>query len=110
MIPTSVRIFVCTQPQDMRRGFDGLALAARETLGIDPQSGALVCFVNKRNNRLKVLWWDRNGYCLLYKRLHRAIFELPSDGSSKPVLKIDGRQLATLIAGVDRPRRSSARK
>ncbi|MCA9712751.1 MAG: IS66 family insertion sequence element accessory protein TnpB, partial [Myxococcales bacterium] len=51
MIPTSVRIFVCTEPQDMRRSFDGLALAAREVLGVDPQSGALLCFVNKRNNR-----------------------------------------------------------
>ncbi len=105
MIPTSVRIFVCTEPQDMRRSFDGLALAAREVLGIDPQSGALLCFVNKRSNRLKVLWWDRNGYCLLYKRLHRALFQLPANGSSKPALKIDGQQLAALVAGVERQRR-----
>ena len=104
MIPTSVRIFVCTEPQDMRRSFDVLALAAREVLGVDPQSGALLCFVNKRNNRLKVLWWDRNGYCLLYKRLQRAIFELPSDGSSAPRIKIDGQQLAKLVAGVAHPR------
>lgn len=102
MIPTSVRIFVCTQPQDMRRSFDGLARAARETLGVDPQSGALICFVNKRNNRLKILWWDHNGYCLLYKRLHRALFELPSGGTSRSTLKIDREQLATLIAGVER--------
>jgi transposase len=75
MIPGSVRIFVCTEPQDMRRSFDGLALQAQQLLGEDPQSGALYCFVNKRANRIKVLWWDRNGYCLLYKRLHRAFFE-----------------------------------
>lgn len=106
MIPTSVRIFVCTEPQDMRRGFDGLALAARQLLGIDPQSGALLCFVNKRLTRLKILWWDRNGYCILYKRMHRAILELPSDGSSNPTLKIDGQQLAKLVAGVARERRS----
>ena len=110
MIPTSVRIFVCTEPQDMRRSFDGLALAAREVLGVDPQSGVLLCFVNKRNNRLKVLWWDRNGYCMLYKRLHQAVFELPSDGSSRPGLKIDGQQLAKLVAGVDRPRRTASKK
>ena len=65
MIPSSVRIFVCQQPQDMRRSFDGLALAAREHLGEDPQSGALFVFVNKRGNRLKVLWFERHGYCLL---------------------------------------------
>ena len=54
MIPDSVRIFVCTEPQDMRRSFDGLALATRVVLGEDPESGALFCFVNKRANRLKV--------------------------------------------------------
>ena len=74
MIPDSVRIFVCTQPQDMRRAFDGLALAAREVLGVDPLGGAMFVFTNRRTNRLKVLWWDGNGFCLLYKRLHRALF------------------------------------
>lgn len=101
MIPASVRIFVCTRPQDMRRSFDTLALAARELLGEDPQSGALFCFVGKRN-RLKILWWDRNGYCLLYKRLHRAVFHLPSGTGSRgsDKIQIDGRQLAELLAGV----------
>lgn len=108
MIPKSVRILVCTQPQDMRRSFDGLALAAREVLGVDPEAGGvLLCFVNKRKNRLKVLWWDTNGYCILYKRLHRAIFELPTGSSSKTAVKIDGKQLAKLIAGVTRQRRWS---
>jgi transposase len=106
MIPSSVRIFVCTEPQDMRRSFDGLARAAREVLGQDPQGGALFCFVNKRSNRLKILWWDRNGYCLLYKRLHRAIFVMPKiDGGGAPV--IDAKELARLIAGVAQERRSS---
>ena len=61
----------------MRRSFDGLALAAQQHLGEDPQSGALFVFTNKRSSRIKVLWFDRNGYCLLYKRLHKARFELP---------------------------------
>ena len=69
MIPSTVRIFVCTEPQDMRRSFDGLALATQEVLHEDPQSGALFCFVNKRANRLKILWWDANGYCLLCNQL-----------------------------------------
>jgi transposase len=105
MIPPSVRIFVCTEPQDMRRSFDGLALATRQVLGEDPESGALFCFVNKRVNRLKVLWWDRNGYCLLYKRLHRALFRLPERGAAGSSLRIDGRALAVLIAGVDKERK-----
>jgi transposase len=104
MIPSHVRIFVCTEPIDMRRSFDGLALAARERLGQDPREGGLFVFANKRSNRLKILWFDRNGYCLLYKRLHRALFRMPRDGDASAV-QIDGTALGTLLAGVDRPPR-----
>ena len=100
MLPASVRIFVCTVPQDMRRSFDSLALVARELLGEDPQSGALYIFMGKRPTRIKALWWDRNGYCLLYKRLHRAIFRLPQEASTASSLRIDGQALAELLAGV----------
>lgn len=111
MIPKSVRIFVCTEAQDMRRSFDGLALATQQVLAQDPQSGALFCFVNKRANRLKILWWDRNGYCLLYKRLHRAVFQFPASAeASKPSIQIDGPQLGALIAGVEREIRTKSRR
>jgi transposase len=106
MLPPSVRIFVCTVPQDMMRSFDGLALATRQLLGQDPQSGALFVFVNKRSNRAKVLWYERHGYCLLYKRLHRAVFRLPAGEGQG--LQIDGRALATLIAGVARAEKLDA--
>ncbi len=87
----------------MRRGFDGLALAAQEHVGEDPQSGALFCFTNKRRNRLKVLWFDRNGYCILYKRLHRARFRLPDEHT------IDARTLAWILRGVENSRARSLR-
>ena len=103
MIPGSVRIFVCAEPQDMRRSFDGLALAAREVLGEDPESGALFCFTNKRRNRLKVLWFDRNGYCLLYKRLNQARFLMPDERT------IDGVALAKLLRGIANPPRGRRR-
>lgn len=77
----------------MRRSFDGLALAAQQHLGEDPQSGALFVFTNKRSSRIKVLWFDRNGYCLLYKRLHRARFELPE------ARVIDGAELGRVLRG-----------
>ncbi len=109
MIPSTVRIFVCTEPQDMRRSFDGLALATQEVLREDPQSGSLFCFVNKRANRLKILWWDTNGYCLLYKRLHRAAFVLPPSAGERS-LRIDGVELAKIIAGVARERRRRGRR
>jgi transposase len=95
MIPSATRIFVCTEPQDMRRSFDGLSLAAQEHLGEDPRSGALFVFVNKRRNRVKVLWFERNGYCLLYKRLHRARFQLPT------TRVIDTKLLAAILRGVE---------
>ena len=81
MLPASVRIFVCTEPQDMRRSFNGLALATTQILGKDPRSGALFVFLNKRSTRAKILWWDTNGYCLLYKRLHQALFVMQSTPS-----------------------------
>jgi transposase len=70
MIPGGVRIFVCTAPVDLRHGFDRLAQTARERVGTDPMSGgALFVFANKRATRLKVLWFEKNGMCLLYTRL-----------------------------------------
>jgi transposase len=101
VIPSSVRIFVCNEPQDMRRSFDALALVVRETLVKDPQSGALFVFVNKRANRLKVMWFEQNGYCILYKRLHRARFVLPTGE------RIDARMLAEILRGVQNDRRHS---
>jgi transposase len=106
MLPASVRIFVCTTPQDMRRSFDGLALAARQLLGEDPQSGAVFVFVGKRPTRMKLIWWDKNGFCLLYKRLHRAIFAIPkATDDGPPSVRIDGAGLARLLAGVERARK-----
>lgn len=99
MIPAGVRIFVCLEPLDMRKSFDGLALAAREKLGHDPLAGGLFVFVNKRSNRLKVLWFERNGFCILYKRLHRALFRLPPK-SGETSAQIAVADLARLLEGV----------
>jgi transposase len=106
VIPAAIRIFVCNEPLDMRRGFDRLAQTVRDKLGEDPQSGSLFVFANRGATRLKALWFDSNGYCLLYKRLHRAIFELPASSDSSLSVQIDARRLAELLRGVARePRR-----
>ena len=105
MLPADVRIFVCMAPVDMRRSFDGLALATTQILGEDPRSGGLFVFVSKRANRAKVLWWDRNGYCLLYKRLHRALFVVPEACDGSTSVRIDGRGLALLLAGIEKTAR-----
>jgi transposase len=104
VISGAVRIFVCTVPQDMRRSFDGLALAVRERLGQDPEGGSVFVFINRRANRLKALWFDQNGYCILYKRLHRALFRVPrATDEQLPIKQIDGTAFARLLRGVERP-------
>lgn len=101
MIPVSVRIFVCTEPQDLRRSFDGLALATRQVLGQDPRSGAVFVFVNRRCRQLRMLWWDGRGYTLLCRRLHQALFRLPkSDAPSDRSVFVDHRGLLELLRGV----------
>ena len=110
MIPATVRIFVYTEPVDMRRGFDGLALIARDAMAQDPRSGSLFIFANRRADRLKALWWDRNGYCVLYKRAHGAVFELPSkDDSNSVAVRIDGKLLGQLLAGRAKTRKRSTK-
>ncbi len=84
MIPAGTHVFVCGEPQDMRRSFDGLAIAAREELGLDVRDGALFVFINKRRNRAKVLWFEGNHGCILYKRLDRARFARPESGEILP--------------------------
>lgn len=107
MIPGQVRIFVCAEPVDMRCGFDRLAQLARARVGEDPQSGALFVFCAKRATRLKVLWFDQNGYCLLYKRLHRSVFRLPVDARTH--VQINGAQLAEILQGHAIPNKKSKR-
>ncbi len=102
MLPSSVRILVCTEPQDMRRSYDRLSGVTRELLGEDAQNGALYVFVGKRPTRVKVLWWDRNGFCLLSKRLHRALFRMPVGRVTSSAIRIDEAALRELLAGVDR--------
>lgn len=110
MIPVSVKIYVHRKPVDMRRGFDRLALLAREATGQDARSGALFIFANRAADKLKILWWDRNGYCVLYKRLHRARFlvPVPAEGGALSV-QIEGRQLAALLAGQAKEARTRKR-
>jgi transposase len=111
MLPTGMRILVCTAPQDMRRSFDKLAQVARELLGEEPQSGALYVFVGRSATRVKVLWWDRNGYCILYKRLHRALFLIPTEAATVgSAMQIDAEALAALLAGVEKKSREDKRE
>jgi len=110
VITAGVRIFLCTEPVDMRYGFDRLAQLARERIGQDPVAGgALFVFAGRGATRLKVLWFEGHGLCVLYKRLHRATFELPVGASGELSLRIGGMALAKLLAGVARNARRGNR-
>lgn len=96
--PEGVRVWVATQPVDMRKGFDGLAEVVRAFLGHDPLSGHLFVFRNRSAQRVKVLWYDRDGLAIYYKRLERGTFRFPA-GEEKAVA-IDGDQLLRLLSGL----------
>jgi transposase len=102
MLPSSVRIWVCTARQDMRKSFDTLAAVVRDVMNEEPQSGALYVFVGKRPTRCKVLWFDVNGFCLLTKRLHRSLFIPPPAEPGTAKVRIDAEALGQLLAGVAR--------
>jgi transposase len=99
LLPT-VRIWLCLRPADMRKSFDGLAAMTRQILLQDPiASGHLFVFVSRRADRIKVLWWDRDGYALLSKRLERGTFRLPAaQGDS---VALSGAELAMLLEGIE---------
>ena len=96
----NVRVYLCTSPTDMRKGFDTLAAVVREYLGHDPLSGHLFLFVGRDRDRLKILYWDRDGYALWYKRLEEGTFRLPSKDTGRSV-ELKASELAMLLAGID---------
>ena len=102
-----VRAFVCTRPTDMRRSFEGLMGMVSEFFKKDALSGHLFLFINRRGDRLKILYWDNDGLAIWYKRLEEGTFQLP-DGNEAGI-ELDAAQLAMLLQGVDW-RRAARRK
>lgn len=96
-----VRIYLCTSPTDMRRGFDTLAAMVRDYLGYDPLSGHLFLFVGRGKDRIKILYWDSDGFALWYKRLEEGTFRLPAAKHSGKSVELKASELAMLLAGID---------
>ena len=102
--PAGTKVFICTRPTDMRRGFDTLAQQVREFLGEDPLSGHLFVFGSRRGDRLKVLYWDADGLALWYKRLEEGTFRLPNagpDGADATRVEVTAGDLALILRGID---------
>ena len=104
MIPAGVRIWAAAAPVDMRRGLFGLVETTREVLAQDPGAGALYLFTNKRRDRLKLIWHDRTGFCLLYKILDtRGFFRIPEAAPEATSVVIDSAEMAMILEGVQLP-------
>jgi transposase len=95
----NVHVWVATAPVDMRRSFDGLAEHVRAFLGHDPLSGSMFVFRNRLSQRVKILWWDRDGLAIYYKRLERGAFRFPA--GDEPSLAIDSAALMRLLEGLE---------
>ena len=101
MAPNSVRVFLCLAPMDMRRSFDALAAAAQQVMRADPLSGHLFVFRSRRGDRVKILYWDRDGYALWYKRLEEGTFRLPRLDPEQRSIQLRASELAMLLDGID---------
>jgi transposase len=97
--PRTVRIFLCLQPTDMRRSFDSLAEMVRSLVRESPMSGHLFVFTSRRADRIKILYWDRGGFALWYKRLEEGSFHLPTAEGNR--VELDSSELALLLEGID---------
>jgi transposase len=109
-LPSAVQIYLATDPVDLRRGFDGLAAATRTLIGLDPLCGHVFVFLNRRRNRVKLLAWDRTGYVLLYKRLEKGTFKMPTrPAPGQTHVEVDAGELGLMLEGLDL-RRARRRK
>lgn len=95
----AVRIFVATAPTNMHLSFDRLAALARDVIHQDPLSGHLFVFRNRAGDKLKILTWDRSGFCLWYKRLEHGVFHVPPAVTTH--VELEAADLLLLLDGID---------
>lgn len=99
-LPSSVRVFLAVAPVDMRGSFDALAGQVRR-LALDPQDGHLYVFTNSRRTLVKILFFDRSGWCIFAKRLEQGTFQIPVVPDGQLQLKLDPAVLGLILEGVD---------
>jgi len=98
-LPPNSRVWLAAGATDMRKGFDGLAALVQTQLEDDPFSGHLFVFRGRAGDRVKILWWSGDGFCLFAKRLERGRFVWPHATSG--TVHLSGAQLAMLLEGID---------
>ena len=100
-LPASVRVYLCLTPCDMRRSFDGLHALVREHLELDALAGHLFVFASRRKDRVKILYWDRDGFAMWTKRLEEGTYEVPFDDAGERRREITAQELGALLSGID---------
>ena len=95
------RIYIATDPTDLRKGFDGLSALVQRDLGRDPIHGGVYVFLNRRLTQLRALFWDRDGYCYIAKRLESGTFRRVDGPGGRKYLEVEAAELAMLLAGID---------
>ncbi|MCA9233135.1 MAG: IS66 family insertion sequence element accessory protein TnpB [Planctomycetales bacterium] len=98
-----IRVFLCRQPTDMRKSFHGLVALTESLLQQDPLSGDLFVFLNRRRDRIKILYWGQTGYCLWYQQLQQGTYQLPGQDELKQqeVMEVTRSQLSLILDGID---------
>jgi transposase len=100
-LPHPVRVFLHTPPTDLRKGFDALSGLVTAAFSQDPTSGHLFLFVNRRRDRLKILYWDRDGLAIWYKRLETGSFQVPAASHDAVSIEMSPTQLSLILSGID---------
>ncbi len=101
-LPASVRVYLCLTACDMRRSFDGLHALVRDRLDLDPFAGHLFVFTNRRRDRVKILYWDRDGFAVWAKRLEEGTYAMPlGEGGDAQRREITAQELGALLSGID---------
>ena len=100
-LPASVRVYLCLTACDMRKSFDGLHALVREHLELDPFAGHLFVFASRRRDRIKILYWDRDGFAVWGKRLEKGTYAVPLGEAAERRREITAQELGALLSGID---------
>jgi transposase len=101
-LPASVRVYLSTAPCDMRRSFDGLHALVTNAMQLDAFGGHLFVFSNRRRDRIKILYWDRDGFAVWAKRLEEGTYAMPfEDEGNAPRREITAQELGAILSGID---------
>jgi len=102
-LPSSVKLYLATEPTDCRKSFDGLSTLVQDSFGLSATTGDMFIFLNRRGTQVRILFWDRDGFCVLMKKLEAGTFRRVKTAEGATQVEIDAGELAMLLEGIDAP-------